>query len=39
MELIKTYMTKEPNANVNDVSLNVVLFVIYCLHYWDLGFN
>jgi hypothetical protein len=33
MELIETYINKEPNANPNDVSPNVILFVSYCLHY------
>ncbi len=36
MELIKTCINKEPNANPSDVSPNVVLFVSWCLHYLDL---
>jgi hypothetical protein len=35
MELIEICINKEPNANPNDVNPNVVLFVSYCLHYWD----
>jgi hypothetical protein len=33
MELIETCINKEPNANVNDVNPNVVLFVSYCLQH------
>jgi hypothetical protein len=38
MELIETCINKEPNANLSDVSPNAVIFVSYCLHYWDLRF-